>query len=94
MPDNRDKLPDHKKSSRQDSTEVDCNADSINASSVPIPLARSGTVGKTALGCAGNIEVGETSQDETNHCACEDDDYKSQDNGHWESEDYLHSEKL
>lgn len=67
-------LPDHEKTGREDGSEMDGDADTIDALAVPVPLAGCGTLSITSAGRAGDIQIGKTGEGEARDSSGEDDD--------------------
>jgi len=67
VPDDGDKLPDHKGDSN-----------SMSAGSIPVPFAGRGTVFEARVCRSRDIEIRESCKDEAEHCSCKDNDWVCQ----------------
>lgn len=72
-----DELEYHEKASWKDSAKVERDPYSIVACAIPEPFARCGAVCEAAGRGAGDVEIGQASEGEAEHCAGEDDDFCS-----------------
>lgn len=57
MADSRYELPDHEKTSRDYRYKVECDTDTIDAMTIPVPLPGCRTIGEAAAGASTNIQV-------------------------------------
>lgn len=75
MPDERDKLEYHEEARGENSPQVEGDADSIVALTVPVPFTRCASLGEATGRGAADVQVGQTGKRKAEHCAGKDDNW-------------------